>query len=129
MPSTIRVFRRTCCLASDDLSHCRANGRGLCRDGQLHLRRQSLYARAQLLDMKKLHLYPPVESNGPLTTLIDLQTMLAWEVLQQMPGHPATTRDQFLKAVPPVRLDAFENYIRGTMAPVTSKRVHYFTKR
>jgi tetratricopeptide (TPR) repeat protein len=71
-------------------------------------------------------LYPPVESNGPLTTLIDLQTMLAWEVLQQMPGHPATTRDQFLKAVPPVRLDAFENYIRGTMATSYQQRVHYF---
>ena len=83
-------------------------------------------AHAQLLDMKKLHLNPPVESSGPLANLIDLQTMLAWEVLQQMPVHPATTRDQFLKAVPPVRLDAFENYIRGTMATSYQQRVHYF---
>lgn len=85
-----------------------------------------LAAHAQLLDMKKLHLYPAVESSGPLANLIDLQTMLAWEVLQQMPVHPATTRDQFLKAVPPVRLDAFENYIRGTMATSYQQRVHYF---
>ena len=83
-------------------------------------------AHAQLLDMKKLHLYPAVESGGPLANLIDLQTMLAWEVLQQMPGHSAITRDQFLKAVPPVRLDAFENYIRGTMATSYQQRVHYF---
>jgi len=83
-------------------------------------------ARAQLLDMKKLHLYPPVESSGPLANLIDLQTMLAWGVLQQMPVHPATTRDQFLKAVPPVRLDAFENYIRGILATSYQQRVHYF---
>jgi tetratricopeptide (TPR) repeat protein len=83
-------------------------------------------AHAQLLDMKKLHLYPPVESSGPLPNLIDLQTMLAWEVLQQMPGHSAITRDQFLTAVPPVRLDAFENYIRGTMSSSYPQRVHYF---
>ncbi len=83
-------------------------------------------AHAQLLDMKKLHLYPAVESSGPLANLIDLQTMLAWEVLQQMPGHSAITRDQFLKAVPPVRLDAFENYIRGTMATSYQQRIHYF---
>ena len=83
-------------------------------------------AHAQLLDMKKLHLYPPVESSGPLANLIDLQTMLAWEVLQEMPAHPATTRDQFLKAVPPVRLDAFENYIRGILATSYQQRVHYF---
>lgn len=83
-------------------------------------------AHAQLLDMKKLHLYPPVESSGPLANLIDLQTMLAWEVLQEMPVHPATTRDQFLKAVPPVRLDAFENYIRGILATSYQQRVHYF---
>jgi tetratricopeptide (TPR) repeat protein len=83
-------------------------------------------AHAQLLDMKKLRLYSPVESSGPLANLIDLQTTLAWEVLQQMPGHSAITRDQFLKAVPPVRLDAFENYIRGTMATSYQQRVHYF---
>ena len=41
-------------------------------------------ASAQLLDMKKLHLFPPVESSGSLTNLIDLQTSLAWELLQQM---------------------------------------------
>jgi TolB-like protein len=83
-------------------------------------------AKAQLLDMKKLHLYPAVDSSGPLTNLIDLQTMLAWELLQQMPRHPTVTREQFLKASPPIRLDAFENYIRGTLATSPQQRVHYF---
>ena len=83
-------------------------------------------ATAQLLDMKKLHLYPTVSSSGPLTNLIDLQTMLAWQLLQQMPTPPAVTRDQFLKASPPIRLDAFENYIRGVLATNHQQRVHYF---
>ena len=83
-------------------------------------------ARAQLLDMKKLHLHQSVDSSGPLTNLIDLQTMLSWQLLQQMPVHVSMTRDQFLKAFPPIRLDAFENYIRGTVATGYQQRVHYF---
>ncbi len=87
-------------------------------------------ATAQLLDMRKLHLFPPVDSSGALTSLIDLQTALAWQLLQQMlqqlPQHPAMSRDQFLHAFPPIRLDAFENYIRGTLATNYQQRVHYF---
>ena len=83
-------------------------------------------ATAQLLDMKKLHLFPTVDGSGALTNLIDLQTMLAWQLLQQMPARPAMGRDQFLQAFPPIRLDAFENYIRGTLATGYQQRVHYF---
>ena len=83
-------------------------------------------AKAQLLDMKKLHLYPPVDSSGPLTNLIDLQTMLSWQLLQQMPVQVSLPRDQFVKSFPPIRLDAFENYIRGILATGYQQRVHYF---
>jgi len=83
-------------------------------------------AQAQLLDMKKLHLYPPVTSSGPLSNLIELQTLLAWQLLEQMPQPPAMTREQFLNAFPPIRLDAFENYIRGILATGYPQRIHYF---
>jgi len=83
-------------------------------------------ASAQLLDMKKLHLYPAVQSSGPLTNLIDLQTLLAWELLEQMPTPPPVSREQFLKASTPIRLDAFENYIRGIMATDHSQKARYF---
>ena len=82
-------------------------------------------AKAQLLDMKKLHLSPAVESSGPLTDLIDLQTALSWQLLQQMPAHLAITREQFLKSFPPIRLDAFENYVRGILATSFQPRIHY----
>ena len=80
---------------------------------------------AQLLDMRKLHLNPAVESSGPLTNLIELETMLAWELLQQLPHHPATTRAQFVAVSPPIRLDAFENYIRGILATSHQQKIHY----
>ncbi len=83
-------------------------------------------AKAQLLDMKKLHLSPVVDSSGPLASLIDLQTALAWQLLQQLPTRPTMTREQFMAAFPPIRLNAFENYIRGILAVSSQQKVHYF---
>ncbi len=83
-------------------------------------------ASAQLLDMKKLHLHPAVQSSGSLADLIDIQTVLAWELLEQMPAPPAITREQFLQASAPIRIDAFENYIRGIAATDHQQKVRYF---
>jgi Flp pilus assembly protein TadD/TolB-like protein len=83
-------------------------------------------ATAQLLDMKKLHLHPMVQSSGPLSNLIDIQTVLAWELLEQLPFPPAMTREQFLKASAPIRLDAFESYVRGITATDYPQKVRYF---
>lgn len=83
-------------------------------------------ARAQLLDMKKLRLSPVIQSSGPLATLIEIQTGLAWDLLRQMPSPPAVTRDQFVKASKPIRLDAFENYTRGVVATNRQQKIRYF---
>jgi Tfp pilus assembly protein PilF/TolB-like protein len=83
-------------------------------------------AKAQLLDMKKLRLAPMVQSSGPLTSLIDTQTDLAWQLLNQLPTPPAMTRQQFLSASKPIRLDAFENYIRGVIATNRQQKTKYF---
>jgi Tfp pilus assembly protein PilF/TolB-like protein len=83
-------------------------------------------ASAQLLDMKKLHLHAAVQSSGPLANLIEVQTALAWELLQQMPAPPPVTREQFLTSSTPIRLDAFENYIRGILATGHQQKAHYF---
>lgn len=83
-------------------------------------------AKAQLLDMKKLRLGPMVQSKGPLTGLIDIQTYLAWQLLNQLSPPPAVTREQFAKASKPIRLDALENYIRGVLATNRQQKAHYF---
>lgn len=81
---------------------------------------------AQLLDTKKLRLYPQVQSSGPLTEFVDLQTALAWQLLRQMPNPPQVTQQQFIKSSTPVRLDAFENYVRGVVATNRQQKIQYF---
>ncbi len=82
-------------------------------------------AKAQLLDMKRLHLAPMVQSSGPLTSLIEIQTELAWQLLNQLQPPPAMTRAQFLQASKPIRLDALENYTRGILATNRQQKVRY----
>jgi len=83
-------------------------------------------ANAQLLDIKKPKLYPPVRSNGPLADFIDLQTSLAWQLLRQMPNPPQGSLQQFIHSSTPIPLNAFESYIRGVMSTSQQMKVHYF---
>lgn len=87
---------------------------------------ETFTVRAQLLDMKKLRLGPTVQSKGALTSLIDIQTDLAWQLLQQMPSPPNVSREQFMASSKAIRLDAFENYIRGVLATNRQQKTHYF---
>jgi tetratricopeptide (TPR) repeat protein/TolB-like protein len=80
-------------------------------------------AHAQLLDMKALKLQPEVSSSGPLTTLIDIQSGLAWELLGEMHRQPPGTKEDFVRASAGVRLDAFENYIRGIVAGTRGEKI------
>ena len=81
---------------------------------------------AQLLDIKKLRLYPPAQSSGPLADFVELQTALAWQLLRQMPNPPQVTQQQFIKASAPIPLNAFENYIRGVTAANRQLKIRYF---
>ena len=81
---------------------------------------------AQLLDVKKLRLYPPVQSSGALADFVDLQTSLAWELLRQMPNPPQVARQQFIKTATPIPLNSFENYIRGVTSTSRQLKIRYF---
>jgi tetratricopeptide (TPR) repeat protein len=81
---------------------------------------------ARLLEMSKLHLLPEVTESGPLPKLLDLESALAWDLLRQLTPDMMTSRNQFVAAAPSVRLDAFENYIRGLLATVRQEKIRYF---
>jgi Flp pilus assembly protein TadD/TolB-like protein len=83
-------------------------------------------AAAQLLDMRRQHLLPEMNESGPLLQLIDIQTALAWDVLHALHPEISITKQAFVAAAPPLRLDAFENYVRGITAPKADEQIQHF---
>jgi tetratricopeptide (TPR) repeat protein len=83
-------------------------------------------ASTQLLDMKALKLQPAVTNSGPLTTLMDIESSLAWDLLGEMGRQPISTKQDFIRASNSIRLDAFENYIRGITAGSRGEKISRF---
>jgi Flp pilus assembly protein TadD/TolB-like protein len=81
---------------------------------------------ARILDMQQRKLSPEIRESGPLLDLISVQTSLAWDLTQSL--HPRVTRDKqaFINSAPPVRLDAFENYVRGITSTTNADKIRYF---
>src|SRR3954464_1494926 len=77
-------------------------------------------AHSQLLNMRTLRLSPEITESGPLPKIIDVMTALAWDLQRVSAPALTTSRNDFIASWPPVRLDAFENYVRGVTA--TSKQ-------
>ncbi len=80
-------------------------------------------ARAQALRMKRLRESAPVEVSGPLLNLIDIQTDLAWQLLKTVQPDTTISREDLQRSFPAIRLDSFENYIRGVVASSRQEKV------
>jgi tetratricopeptide (TPR) repeat protein len=87
---------------------------------------RSFTATAQLLDMQHRKLLPEVSESGGLLNLIDVQTALAWDLLHALEPGVAIDRQTFTSTAPAIRLDAFENYIRGITAGDRTEQISHF---
>ena len=97
--------------------------------GNFNVTDNRLVARAELLNVKQLKLSQPVEVSGDLTELVDVQTQLAWRLLATHdPGFTVGNEEDFSRGFHDIRLDAFENYVRGLIAADDASRLHFFTE-
>ena len=81
---------------------------------------------AQLLDMRRARLLPEMTESGVLPQLIDIQNALCWDVLHSLYPELASNRQEYLAQTIPVRLDAFDSYMRGVLAPNETARIQHF---
>lgn len=93
--------------------------------GQYGFDGRTFTAHAQLLDMKREHLLPEMTESGSLPQLIEIETALAWDVLHSLHPDLASLKQQYVAQAAPIRLDAFENYIRGVIAPTAQEQIRY----
>jgi tetratricopeptide (TPR) repeat protein len=70
----------------------------------------------QTLSIDPMTLRPAVRETGPLNTLMELHTRTLWRLLAGNDRHYRLSQDDFKKRQRPLRLDAFEQYIRGLLA-------------
>lgn len=95
--------------------------------GNFEVAGDRLTASARLLDVRQLRLSPAIEVTGELADLVDLQTRLVWRLVASYdPGFVVGTEEDFRRRFPEVRLDAFENYIRGVLAADDQSRTRFF---
>jgi len=95
--------------------------------GNFNVTDNRLAARSQLLDVRLLKLSQSLEVSGGLTDLVDLQTRLAWRLLAMHDrSFTVGNEEDFRRRFPDIRLDAFENYIRGLVATDDTSRLHFF---
>jgi tetratricopeptide (TPR) repeat protein len=85
-----------------------------------------LTAIAQLLDMRAEKLSPAVTESGPLADLGTLQSALAWDLLRLIRTDFSVPKDKYIATVAPARLNALENYVRGTLATSVEEKVKYY---
>ncbi|HXB21084.1 MAG TPA: tetratricopeptide repeat protein, partial [Candidatus Solibacter sp.] len=81
---------------------------------------------SQVMDLGRLKLSPDMAESGPLTSLISIQTALAWDISYNLDSLLGVSKNQFLAQFPPIRLDALENYIRGVLAANVQQKIKYF---
>src|SRR5262249_46385936 len=70
-------------------------------------------AHGLVLDMHSLRAQSEITESGPLTKVLDIMSALAWDLQRQANPSLLVSKNQFLESWNPVRLDAFEDYIRG----------------
>jgi tetratricopeptide (TPR) repeat protein len=83
---------------------------------------------ARIVNLKKTHQGPVLSETGALEDLAALEFRLGWQTLESLRGKGAPSQEEFLKARPPVRLDAMESYVRGLLATSPEQRHRFFTQ-
>ena len=88
----------------------------------------SLRLTARILDLKHMRQGPEFGQTGALEDLAAIEVRLGWQALKQLDPETKLSEDEFVKARPPVRIDAVENYIRGLLAAAPEQRSRFFTQ-
>jgi tetratricopeptide (TPR) repeat protein len=78
---------------------------------------------AQVLSVDQLQLSAPLQDGADLPRLFDAENAIAWKIARQIDPQFNVAEQTFLASPGGVPLPSFENYIRGTNAPVPAERL------
>ncbi len=82
----------------------------------------SITAEASLVDVPNLRMLPPVSVRGEMRDLMSVFSALAWRLTRQLDPTINVDEATFVAAGRQIRVDAFEQYIRGITEPDQAER-------
>jgi tetratricopeptide (TPR) repeat protein len=82
----------------------------------------SITAEASLVDVPGLRMLPAVSVKGEMRDLMGVFSALAWRLTRELDPTFSGTEETFVAAGRSIRLDAFEQYIRGISEPDQAER-------
>ncbi len=85
-------------------------------------------ATARVLVMNGPRMNSAIEEQGSLDQLINIEDELAWKIAMQIDPSLNLDEQTFLLASRDLRLDAFENYIRGVVVSDVEEQIGHLTK-
>jgi len=83
----------------------------------------SLTIESRMLKVSPARLLPALRETGTLDSLMDLHSRLVWRMLSAYVRNYSLSLAEFTKRQRPLRLDAFEHYIRGVLASEDDARL------
>ena len=96
--------------------------------GSYRLEGTSIVAEARVLSVLRLRMSDAVMARGEMKDLVAIFDSLAWRLTRIMDPGFSVAQDTFLAAGANLRLDAFEQYIRGISEPDQQERARHLKK-
>jgi len=84
-----------------------------------------IVADATLVDVPQLRMQPAVSARGEMRNLIAVFSELAWKLTRQLDTNFSVAEATFVAAGNGIRVDAFEQYIRGITEPDQAERLRH----
>jgi tetratricopeptide (TPR) repeat protein len=117
LPHTSKLSRATMLHAAEDLDA------DFVVFGKYTSNGSSLTVEARVLKVNPTSLLAPLRETGALDTFMDLNMRLVWRVLSTTDPRYPLSLAELTKRQRPLRLDAFEHYIRGLLATEDDARL------
>jgi tetratricopeptide (TPR) repeat protein/TolB-like protein len=88
----------------------------------------SIEAQAQLVDVQRLRMTPVITSYGAMANMIAVFDSLAWKLTRELDPSFSVAEETFVAAGESLRIDAYEQYIRGITEPDQAERLRHLSQ-
>lgn len=86
---------------------------------------QRFTTNTQILNINTLRLSQPLQQEADMSRLLEVLNSTAWRVAQALDPQYSVSESTFVAAGADLRVDGFENYVRGLVDPNTADRTRH----